>query len=220
MQVMQCLENYAWPGNVRELENLVERVSVCAEGEIIRLGDVPLGVRAPHLETVEFGMSAPATAPAAGSIPSAMFDSPVSIVMPAPPQSPIGAHESLDTIPTETTPALEPRSLASIAAELRAATLAAAAAGMPAPGAQSDGDDDIGGDETPALVTATGGTPTPTLNFPVDLPTMLRDLENAYINAALEHTGSNKKEAAKLLGMGRTTLVEKLRRRNTDASRS
>ena len=34
------------------------------------------------------------------------------------------------------------------------------------------------------------------------------------------HTGSNKKEAAKLLGMGRTTLVEKLRRRNTDASRS
>jgi DNA-binding NtrC family response regulator len=29
-------------------------------------------------------------------------------------------------------------------------------------------------------------------------------------------TGSNKKEAAKLLGMGRTTLVEKLRRRATD----
>jgi len=223
MQVMQCLENYAWPGNVRELENLVERVSVCAEGEIIRLGDVPLGVRAPHLETVEFGMSAPAT-PAAGSIPSAMFDSPVSIVMPAPsplPSSlPIAARESLDTIPTETTPALEPRSLASIAAELREATLKAAASGMPAPGGQGDNDDELGGDETPALVTATGGTPTPTLNFPVDLPTMLRDLENAYINAALEHTGSNKKEAAKLLGMGRTTLVEKLRRRNTDASRS
>jgi DNA-binding NtrC family response regulator len=43
---------------------------------------------------------------------------------------------------------------------------------------------------------------------------MLRDLENRYINAALAHTGSNKKEAAKLLGMGRTTLVEKLRRRS------
>ena len=63
-------------------------------------------------------------------------------------------------------------------------------------------------------------TPTPALQLPIDLPTMLRDLENAYINAALTHTHSNKKEAARLLGMGRTTLVEKLRRRNTDASRS
>jgi DNA-binding NtrC family response regulator len=63
---------------------------------------------------------------------------------------------------------------------------------------------------------STGNTPTPILQFPVDLPTMLRELENRYINAALQQTGSNKKEAAKLLGMGRTTLVEKLRRRSTD----
>ena len=51
--VLQCLEAYAWPGNVRELENLVERVSVCAEGEVIRIADLPLGVRAPHLATME-----------------------------------------------------------------------------------------------------------------------------------------------------------------------
>src|SRR4029079_14452462 len=43
--VMQCLASYAWPGNVRELENLVERVSVCAEGDVIRMAHVPLGVR-------------------------------------------------------------------------------------------------------------------------------------------------------------------------------
>jgi sigma-54 specific flagellar transcriptional regulator A len=42
----------------------------------------------------------------------------------------------------------------------------------------------------------------------------LRELEDAYIQAALARTQCNKKEAAKLLGMGRTTLVEKLRRRN------
>jgi sigma-54 specific flagellar transcriptional regulator A len=48
----------------------------------------------------------------------------------------------------------------------------------------------------------------------VDLPTLLRELEDAYIRAALSQTHSNKKEAAKLLGLGRTTLVEKLRRRN------
>jgi sigma-54 specific flagellar transcriptional regulator A len=55
------------------------------------------------------------------------------------------------------------------------------------------------------------------VNLPVDLPTMLRQLEDAYIRAALTRTQFNKKEAAKLLGMGRTTLVEKLRRRNLAA---
>ena len=55
------------------------------------------------------------------------------------------------------------------------------------------------------------------VNLPVDLPTMLRKLEDAYISAALTRTQFNKKEAAKLLGMGRTTLVEKLRRRNLAA---
>lgn len=63
------------------------------------------------------------------------------------------------------------------------------------------------------------GTPEPIVALPVDLPTMLRQIENAYINAALTQTRCNKKEAAKLLGMGRTTLVEKLRRR-TAASRA
>jgi sigma-54 specific flagellar transcriptional regulator A len=58
-----------------------------------------------------------------------------------------------------------------------------------------------------------GITPAPVVSLPVDLPTMLRQIENAYINAALSQTQCNKKEAAKLLGMGRTTLVEKLRRR-------
>ena len=55
------------------------------------------------------------------------------------------------------------------------------------------------------------------VNLPVNLPTMLRELEDAYIRAALTRTQFNKKEAAKLLGMGRTTLVEKLRRRNLAA---
>src|SRR5215831_2504615 len=57
----------------------------------------------------------------------------------------------------------------------------------------------------------------PAVSLPVNLPTMLREIENTYINAALAQTRSNKKEAAKLLGMGRTTLVEKLRRRSMAA---
>ena len=62
--------------------------------------------------------------------------------------------------------------------------------------------------------------PAPAMTLPVDLPVLLRQLEDAYIRAALEQTHSNKKEAAKLLGLGRTTLVEKLRRRNLAAVRS
>jgi sigma-54 specific flagellar transcriptional regulator A len=53
----------------------------------------------------------------------------------------------------------------------------------------------------------------PTLRLPVDLPRLLRETEDAYIRLALDQTGGNKKEAAHLLGMGRTTLVEKLRRK-------
>jgi sigma-54 dependent transcriptional regulator, flagellar regulatory protein len=49
--------------------------------------------------------------------------------------------------------------------------------------------------------------------LPVDLPAMLRDLEERYIAAALAQSGGNKALAAKMLGMQRTTLAEKLRRR-------
>ena len=60
---------------------------------------------------------------------------------------------------------------------------------------------------------ARGPSPLPALRLPVDLPRLLRDTEEAYIRLALDQTRGNKKEAARLLGMGRTTLVEKLRRK-------
>ncbi len=192
--VMQCLSTYSWPGNVRELENLVERVSVCAEGDIIHLGDLPMGVRAPHLGAVEVQHVRE------NLIPN--DDTPIATV---------------SSLVSATAP--EPRPIEAVAAELRGALRAASALAASQPAAPSEGD--IASDEEePTEIRASGATPTPALQLPIDLPTMLRELENAYINAALSHTGSNKKEAAKLLGMGRTTLVEKLRRRNTDASRS
>jgi sigma-54 specific flagellar transcriptional regulator A len=209
--VMQTLENYAWPGNVRELENLVERVSVCAEGEVIRLGDLPMGVRAPHLESLSLDGLRDRYEPAAAPMPVAPFSiaaAPLSATAPVT----LPAATAVDGVASAA-----PRSLDSIAAELRAAGRLPAEAGSIPTDSVDEAD---GSDDTHPLVIASGETPTPTLSFPIDLPTMLRDLENAYINAALMQTGSNKKEAARLLGMGRTTLVEKLRRRNTDASRS
>lgn len=76
--------------------------------------------------------------------------------------------------------------------------------------------------ETPA---AEPGTATeaagqlPPLGVAIDLPALLRSLENSYIDAALAESGGNRKAAADLLGLQRTTLVEKLRRRSPGPSR-
>ena len=40
-EVYHCLEKYHWPGNVRELENLVERVMIVADGDIIDVKHLP-----------------------------------------------------------------------------------------------------------------------------------------------------------------------------------
>jgi DNA-binding NtrC family response regulator len=73
-------------------------------------------------------------------------------------------------------------------------------------------------DLTPTPIAEYGSllAPNPDLELPVDLPLLLKTLEDTYIRKALTATGGNKKEAAKLLGLGRTTLVEKLRRRGAE----
>jgi DNA-binding NtrC family response regulator len=48
----------------------------------------------------------------------------------------------------------------------------------------------------------------------LDLRLLLTQLEDRLIGQAMARTGGNKNRAAELLGMNRTTLVEKLRRRN------
>ena len=146
--VLKLLEEHAWPGNVRELENLVERLSVCAEGPNIRIADLPPHLRPDSAEVTPLAPFAAKTAPL--------------------PEAPSAAHEVRALFHVVTAPATE------------------------APVALDD--------------------------QPVDLPAMLRRLEDAYIDAALARSGGNKKAAADLLGLQRTTLVEKLRRRQREAA--
>ena len=40
-ELMARFSDYVWPGNVRELENVVERLVVLADGDLIRLADLP-----------------------------------------------------------------------------------------------------------------------------------------------------------------------------------
>jgi DNA-binding NtrC family response regulator len=39
--VIGLLKDYNWPGNVRELENVVQRFTVMAEGDVIEVSDLP-----------------------------------------------------------------------------------------------------------------------------------------------------------------------------------
>jgi DNA-binding NtrC family response regulator len=75
-------------------------------------------------------------------------------------------------------------------------------------------------DLPPAIRTPRDVTPlsTPMPELPkdgTDLRAMLEAVEERMIGEALERTGGNKNRAAELLGLNRTTLVEKLRRRKT-----
>jgi sigma-54 specific flagellar transcriptional regulator A len=54
--------------------------------------------------------------------------------------------------------------------------------------------------------------PGPKVSLPIDLADVLRQFEWLCIDQALAQTRGNRQKAAELLGMNRTTLVEKLRR--------
>ena len=147
---LEALEAHGWPGNVRELENLVERLSVCTEGPVIRLCDLPA-----HIQH-----RAPARASCTTGAP-----------LPSPPMT--------HSLPA----AAEPLPLA---------------APQPLP--------------TPERLLADAAEP----SFPVDLPGLMRTIEALYISAALHQAGGNRQAAADLLGLQRTTLVEKLRRKQRE----
>jgi DNA-binding NtrC family response regulator len=67
---------------------------------------------------------------------------------------------------------------------------------------------------TPRALTPSKGNPMPGLpQDGTDLRAMLEAVEDRMIGEALERTGGNKNRAAELLGLNRTTLVEKLRRK-------
>jgi DNA-binding NtrC family response regulator len=44
-EALQVLRNYHWPGNVRELENLVQRLVVMTEADVIEVPDLPSTMR-------------------------------------------------------------------------------------------------------------------------------------------------------------------------------
>ncbi len=159
---VRALELHGWPGNVRELENLVERVSVCTEGPLVRVSDLP-----PHVR--QAAMRAEAALPTLTVVPSPSEPTPVNA---GPAVSDVLDDGPMQSFPTPSQPLPMPAELIEKAQKA---------------------------------------------TFPIDLPGLLRTLEDLYITAALHQTQGNRKAAADMLGLQRTTLVEKLRRRQRAA---
>jgi DNA-binding NtrC family response regulator len=73
--------------------------------------------------------------------------------------------------------------------------------------------------QTPQTRVSQHLTPIPDLpSDGTDLRAILESVEDRMISEALERTGGNKNRAAELLGLNRTTLVEKLRRKRSAAT--
>lgn len=57
-----AIQNYLWPGNIRELQNVMERAVVMAEGNVVKLSDLPQEVLAPATQPRISQMSSPPSA--------------------------------------------------------------------------------------------------------------------------------------------------------------
>jgi len=53
-QVLEVFRNYHWPGNVRELENVVQRLVVMNEGDVVEVPDLPSLMRFSGLRNASF----------------------------------------------------------------------------------------------------------------------------------------------------------------------
>jgi DNA-binding NtrC family response regulator len=66
-KAMELLNRYPWPGNVRELENLVERLVILTEGDVVEVADLPqrfreaesLGHEVESIDFTEAGLNLP-----------------------------------------------------------------------------------------------------------------------------------------------------------------
>ena len=60
-EIVTRLQDYSWPGNVRQLQNVVERMTVLANGETLTMEDLPEEIQNQGRATAKLTIELPAT---------------------------------------------------------------------------------------------------------------------------------------------------------------
>ncbi len=171
---------YAWPGNVRELENLMERLSILADGAVVEVEDVPQKI----LDSV-------------GSLEELPDDFP-------------------GISPEEMAEALHLAAMVDVSTKLTPACVANN--GTTQNGQNGPNEHNGQGVQSAPLSTAPAqGFVWPTLaeldTFEMGLKDFLEAIEDRLLDEAMEKSSGVKNQAAELLGVKRTTLIEKLKKK-------
>jgi DNA-binding NtrC family response regulator len=185
--LLEAMTTYTWPGNVRELENTIERMTLLHQGAgTLDVEDLPPKIRRDS-GRMPHGSSSVGTLHRASGVALPGIDNTLTREAPrspAPPSSVLAFRSA-----TPPPPAPDPASSGEFVA-IDLASDSAVARRVPA-----------SPDEF--LLPKEG----------IDLRAAVELFEMSLIEQALERTGGNKNQASILLGMNRTTLVEKLRKR-------
>jgi sigma-54 specific flagellar transcriptional regulator A len=188
-----ALKRYRWPGNVRELGNLIERMAVQCGGRAVAVADLPMRYRPADWDA---GNDTPPADALIGSAPAS----------------------------TVLAPALEAwtRQAGAQGAPTTAASIPCAAAASAAD-AQSVAETHSAADteaEPAPMAPVLADMLLQPLPDGFDLREYLESLEQRLIERAMQAAGGTVAQAARLLGLRRTTLVEKLRKYTPGAAQS
>ncbi len=185
-QAAAALRGYGWPGNVRELGNLMERLSILNGDQIVELCDLPPRYRA-HL----------------GDEPPPEAARPI--------ERQYEAIRERVAIQNSLAEALAERLEARRLAEESAQGVTEVARTVAAPvGCMGGGQDAVALAPSAPEIETDGSEALPVDGM--DLRAHLYAIEHRLISEALERSGGTVAQAARLLNLRRTTLVEKLRK--------
>ena len=181
-RAMEALRAYGWPGNVRELGNLIERLSVLHADQPVDILDLPSKYRAGFLSD----------------------DAMASLLADLAAAEPIDEEELIEEEVEGSLPDLPPGQ-----------AVASGAADTPVAPVETSMPPLVDGNTVrePGTSGLLGGGVVPHLPAEgMDLRAYLNDIEHGLIVEALARSGGTVSQAARLLGLRRTTLVEKMRR--------
>jgi len=185
-EALAALTTYAWPGNVRELANLVERLSIICPNRVAGIADLP-----PRYRPAGWQPAPARAAPEPEDLDLSSTIIRLRSLGPRPPMETVQVDFGTMAVLAEIGTDAEPEEADGAAED---ATKEATRDAMIATAALSDGD--------LCRLPATG----------LDLRAHLLAIERSLVEQALARANGTVAHAARLLGLRRTTLVEKLRK--------